>query len=169
MKATANQPLSCLNKYGWTVKRKMIDIRPGDYLMIQRSYDGDLGQRGTYPENALYLFGVMIADAYCGDNRILITNDDPVIQEIIVKHGSELFGKMPCTYAREGSTGSVAYHFNSNEKVGELYCRLGWEPCVASGKKLGRYIRGLDRDGMPQSYADFLIASARSPTLAAST
>jgi LAGLIDADG-like domain len=54
----------------------------------------------------------------------------------------------PHVYPRKGNSGSLAYHFNSTEKVGNLYDRLGWQPCVAIGKKLGRYIRGLNQEGI---------------------
>lgn len=148
VKATANQPLYSLNKYGWAVKKKMADIECGDHLIIQRSFGADIGNPGIYPGDALYFFGVLIADAWLGRNSIRVCNDDPVVQEAIVKHGSELFGMQPRVYCRTGDTGSMAYHFNSKPKVGELYDRLGWQPCVAIGKKLGRYIRALDKDGI---------------------
>lgn len=148
LKATANQPLSHLNDYGWNVKRKMADIERGDYLLIQRCYEGDIGMPGIYPDNALYLFGVMIADAWFGRTSLRLCNDDPVVQEVIVKYGGELFGMQPRVYGHTGNSGSLAYHFNSQQKLGEIYGRLGWQPCLAIGKKLGRYIRGLDRDGI---------------------
>jgi intein/homing endonuclease len=148
VKATANQPLYSMNNHGWAVKKKINDIKCGDHLMIQRSFDGDIGSPGIYPDNALYFFGVSIADAWLGRNTIRLCNDDPVVQEAIVKHGSELFGMPPRVYGRTGNTGSLAYHFNSQQKVGDTYVRLGWEPCVAKGKKLGRYIRTLDKGGI---------------------
>lgn len=148
IKATANQPIAHLNNHGWEVKKKMADVEPGDHLLIQRSYEGDIGKPGIYPDNALYLFGVIIADGYLGRSRILLTNNDPVIQESIFIHGSEFFGMKPRVHPRKGNSGSLGYHFNSKQKVGDLYERLGWQPCVAIGKKLGRYIRGLDSDGI---------------------
>ena len=148
IKATASQKLLTIDEAGWWVWRKLSDIAPDHHLIVNRSYGSGIGAAADLSYDDLYFVGVTLADGYLGWNRILLCNDDPVVQNAIVNYGTALIGKEPRIYARPGTTNSLGYYFNSKVDVERLYELLGWKRCNAAGKALGPVLRCLNRDGI---------------------
>ncbi|MEG9437550.1 hypothetical protein JAO29_15475 [Edaphobacter sp. HDX4] len=148
IKATASQKLLTIDEAGWWVWKKLSDITPGHHLTVNRSYGSGIGVVADLSYDELYFVGVTLADGHLGWNRILLCNDDPVVQSAIVNSGTALIGKEPRIYARPGKTKSLGYYFNSKVGVERLYELLGWKRCNAAGKVLGPVLRRLNRDGI---------------------
>jgi intein/homing endonuclease len=142
---TSNHPSLVMNKAGYWVWRKTEEIRQGDYLVTSRAYQANVGKKVDISDDELYFYGVLLADGCFTENKVQVTNNDPIVKETITKVGSTVLGVEPHEYDNN-SEGSINYHFNSKDNVTQLYAKMGWESGIAKDKQLGTYIRQLSSD-----------------------
>lgn len=143
VKSTARHPHLVLSPGGYEIWKATEDLEIGDYLISERE-SANFGSFSLDPDLA-YFLGVIIADAYCGENRVSITNDDPCVKDVITSQGPVLFHLSPNIY-ENNDEGSLSFHFNSKEFVTKLYEWLNWGPGIAKDKKFGSVLRKADKD-----------------------
>jgi recombination protein RecA len=142
--STLNHPHLVLSVRGNLVWRKTSDLRVGDILVAPRSLPFGEARRDA---DEMYMLGLLVADGTLGENRVQVTNDDPVVKSFVEERMPALVGAGPKSYVNN-ERGSVNYHFNGKEAVSDLYARYGLDPVKASGKEVPRLVRESDRDAV---------------------
>jgi len=153
IKCTPNHPFLVMSKDGYWVWKNAIDLTTDDYVIQRR--DGNFGGKAIRDKKS-YFLGTLIADAYFGEQRVGVTNDDPYIKNIIVEEGIEIFGVEPKKY-NNNDNGSINYHFNCKEFVQDFYQEFGYQPGKAKDKYFSQKLRGLDKEStkaLIQGYMD---------------
>jgi Intein splicing domain/LAGLIDADG-like domain len=143
--STSSHPHLVMNRSGYWVWKRTDKIEPGDYLVTSRKYAVSIGQRAEVSDEELYFLGTLLADGSFTTYRVGVTNNDPVVKQHILEHGTAVLGVRPHQYAKV-SAGSFDYHFNSKEAASALYAKKGWAPGVAKDKHLGPFIRRLSTE-----------------------
>lgn len=137
VESTANHKHLVQSKTGAWVWRRTSDLRPGDFLIRQMA-PMPFGVEEV-PADEAYLLGVLVADAHFGEQRILVSNDDPDIVSIIKSTGPRLLGTEFRSYDRDDK--GAAIHFNSKDGAKNFYSRFGCETGIAKTKRVPDLIR----------------------------
>ena len=107
------------------------------------------------------MLGVFVADVHFGENRLLVSNDDPDVLSVLREKGANFIGLDPRCY--DGSRDNVAFHFNSKGRIGEFYSKWGIRVGNSAVKAVPTMVRSFGREGVVaylrgyfdcESYAD---------------
>jgi recombination protein RecA len=151
VRSTANHRHQVLDEAGFLSWKRTSEITAGTYMV--RSQHLTFGQE-TFDPDIAYFIGVLVADGYLGESRIAVTNDDPVIIEVLNKVGPALIGVLPKVYQRNNS---YDHQFNSTKGIEKLYEEFQLAPERSAGKTVPLPFRRGDRETVKnflQGYVD---------------
>jgi recombination protein RecA len=134
IKSTYLHPHLVISNNGNLVWRKTEELKDTDYIATFRNecFFGN----NEIDKSESYLLGVLIADGCFQDNRLLVTNDDPYIKDLIENKFAFMFGFNEYKkYAKQdNNTGSFDYHFNSKEICKNFYNKYKLSTGIAKDK-----------------------------------
>lgn len=138
---TYNHPLLVLNNQGVIVWKLVKDIVPGDYL-VTRKGDNIASDQELVNTDEAFLLGMFIADATFQKNKIIFTNDNPIIKTIFEKSVLKVkeFKNIEIKKYDNNKKGSINYHINSKEAINLFYKRHGISIGVAKDKMVPKSI-----------------------------
>jgi recombination protein RecA len=153
VRSTYNHPHLVMSKTGNWIWKKTKDISKDDFL-ISGQNKNNIPYAKTCNKDIAYLLGVLIADAYFGENRISVTNDDPYVMDILRNVAPATLGTEVIEYPVCDSK-SVDFHFNSKIEITKFYGDYGFEPGVAKNKNITKIIRSFSKKSLRHVLSGF--------------
>ena len=150
IKGSHKHPLLVMSQSGNWVWKKLQEIVPGDYLVLNRN-SSHFGSN-QLSLRASYLLGILIADSCFSKNEISIDNNDPDVIEAIRTNGEELFG----TSFLECPAIPLSFYITQSKKVQAFYKKYGLTSGVAKTKYFSTFIRSLNKHSLREVVKGFI-------------
>ena len=152
IRSTANHPHFVINNRGHLVWKETKNITDEDCLVFSNFEHFGKKQRD---KDEMYALGVLVADAHFAEKRISVTNDDQDIVDFIEEKIGHVIGHKEYKKYPNNDKGSFEYHFNCKNSIESFYKKYGYEPCVASGKYVSKFIREANKNSLVEFLRGF--------------